>query len=239
MPGFDADVDATFGAAFIGCAASCLLLGIQTQQMYTYCQRYPGDRMFYKVSVAVVWMLEVLDQSLICHAVYYYTITNSSSPLVLLIGNTDWTLIIQQSVGSLVGAIVKATFVYRIWRFSYKNVLLTSSLAALVLTAFSFSIYYTVRAFFIRKLVYVAKLQLVASLALGTNVIADLSIAASLCFILRNYRTGFQRSDSLVNSLMLYAVNTGALTSGISLATLILYDVMPTNCVFVGFYFSK
>ncbi|KAI0927054.1 hypothetical protein AcV5_007693 [Taiwanofungus camphoratus] len=36
---------------------------------------------------------------------------------------------------------------------------------------------------------------------------------------------------------MLYAVNTGILTSAISLCTLILYDTMPENFIFMCFYF--
>ncbi|KAK7677728.1 hypothetical protein QCA50_019280 [Cerrena zonata] len=37
--------------------------------------------------------------------------------------------------------------------------------------------------------------------------------------------------------MTLYAINTGVLTSAISLTCLILYDIMPDNFIFMGFYF--
>ncbi|KAF4592722.1 hypothetical protein EYR38_008422 [Pleurotus pulmonarius] len=50
----------------------------------------------------------------------------------------------------------------------------------------------------------------------------DVVIAFSLCVLLHRSRTGFQRSDSMINKLIIFAVNTGVLTiySNSLLATL-------------------
>lgn len=49
----------------------------------------------------------------------------------------------------------------------------------------------------------------------------DTIIAASLCYLLYTNRTGYRRTDSLLNTLMLYTVNTGIITSICSLAAII------------------
>lgn len=41
----------------------------------------------------------------------------------------------------------------------------------------------------------------------------------------------------MVNSLILYALSTGAVTAAISLTTLILYNFMPNNFIFMACYF--
>ncbi|KAF4594330.1 hypothetical protein EYR40_009133 [Pleurotus pulmonarius] len=48
---------------------------------------------------------------------------------------------------------------------------------------------------------------------LASGVAADLSIAVALVFWLLKSRTGFKRTDSLLNTMMVYAVNTGLLTT--------------------------
>jgi hypothetical protein len=45
------------------------------------------------------------------------------------------------------------------------------------------------------------------------------------------------RSDTLINRLIVYSVNTGTLTSVFSVAVLVAYNLMPDNLVFIALYF--
>ena len=54
--------------------------------------------------------------------------------------------------------------------------------------------------------------QGIATWSLSAGVATDLAIALALCYFLRKLRTGFKKSDSLVNMLCIYAINTGILT---------------------------
>ncbi|OJT07146.1 hypothetical protein TRAPUB_1998, partial [Trametes pubescens] len=92
-------------------------------------------------------------------------------------------------------------------------------------------------AFHIPSIARVGDLKLVGSIAIGLGMATDVITAASLCFFLRGLKTGYHKDDSIVNTLTLYAINTGVITSAISLSTLILYDLMPTNFIFMAFYF--
>jgi len=71
--------------------------------------------------------------------------------------------------------------------------------------------------------------------ALSTG--ADVLIAASLCFMLQRARTGFKKSDSMINRLMLFVVNTGVLTSICAIASLVSLLASPLTLIYASFYF--
>ncbi|TFK34807.1 hypothetical protein BDQ12DRAFT_656505 [Crucibulum laeve] len=229
--------DETLGAASIGFSISCVVFGVLTTQVFVYFQRYHADRPMYKILVATLWIIELLDQILIGYSVYYYTVTHYAEPLVLINGSIIWTLIIQIPLGCLVGTIVKLAFAMRVWRFSHKNVWITGLILALILAQMGLGIVYTVRSFELNRLSAASKLKVIASLSLGSGMITDIIIAASLCYFLQRLRTGFKKSDSLVNRLCIYAINTGVLTSAVSLCTLALYNAHPHAFHFMASYF--
>jgi len=47
----------------------------------------------------------------------------------------------------------------------------------------------------------------------GLQAIADIVIATSLCLLLRHRRTGSQKTDSVINRMVLYTISTGLVTS--------------------------
>ncbi|KAJ7445041.1 hypothetical protein FB451DRAFT_1293185 [Mycena latifolia] len=230
-------VDDTLGAAFIGFAFSCAAFGVNTNQVFTYFGRYPEDKLAYKALVILIWALELLDQIFIGHAVYFYTITNYAQPLVLLVDRVAWTLILQLTVGALIGTIVRLCFAMRVWRFSQRNVTVTMTVVALTLFEMGLAIAYTIKSFQTPYLTSLPNLKLLASLSLGAGVLTDIFTACALCWFLRKFRTGHKRADTLVNTLTIYAINTGAFTAAISLLTLIFYDVNPRNFFFLASYF--
>jgi len=230
--------DNTLGAVLIGFAVACILYGVLNTQIFTYFTRFDSDRPTYKLIVIIIWMLDTACLALIGHLVYFNTITNFAAPLVVLQGKVTWSFILQQTLGSIIGAIVKTCFAMRVWRFSDHNKLITAVILLLVVGHLGLSILFTIKAFHLPDVFAVSQLKILGTIALGVDVLTDVIIAAALCFFLRRLRTGFKRSDSIVNSLCRYAINTGALTSAVSISTLVLYNVMPQgNFIFVATYF--
>ncbi|KAL1950560.1 hypothetical protein VTO73DRAFT_5684 [Trametes versicolor] len=228
--------DNTFGAAFAGFAASSICLGVLSTQAYTYFKRYPLDKPFYKALVVGLWLIELADQALISHAVYSYLVTNWGI-VTILVAKPIWSLILQITFGVVTGTIVKINFALRVWRFSNQNVLVTGLIFLLTFGELAVASIYTVKAFQLDSLSHLADMKIIGTLSLGIGMATDVVIAASLSFFLWNLRTGHRKDDSAVNSLIFYAVSTGGLTSVISLTTLILYNFMPGNFIFMAFYF--
>ncbi|KAH9942885.1 hypothetical protein B0H21DRAFT_506286 [Amylocystis lapponica] len=230
------DLNGTMGAAFVGFGVSSVCFGVLSLQCYIYFRRYPMDRTFYKFLVAALWLLETGDEALVAHALYHYVVTNWGN-LIVFVSPPVWSLILQVTLGAFAGAIVKACFAMRVWRFSKHNIWMTGLILLLAASQMGFAVVYTIQAYKLTSLAEAPQLKIVASFSLGLGVATDMVTAAALCYFLRNLRTGYSKDDSLVNSLTLYAVNTGILTSMFSVATLITYDLMPQNFIYMGLYF--
>ncbi|OBZ76374.1 hypothetical protein A0H81_03414 [Grifola frondosa] len=68
------------------------------------------------------------------------------------------------------------------------------------------------------------------------SVISDTFITIALCVSLHGTRTGYKWSDSLINILIVYTINTGLLTTMFTLATLICLVLMPKNLIYFGIF---
>jgi len=229
-------VDTTLGAAFVGFSLSIFVLGILSAQVYTYYQRYPLDKPAYKFLVAGLWVLEVGHTVLTGHFFYVYAISNWGNGLILL-GAPIWSIIVQVPLGAFMGLIVKCCFAMRVWRFSGHNIWITGLLVVAVLGQCGCSIWYTVVGFNLTSLTNIGSLFDIATVSLALGAFTDILTALTLSWYLRRLKTGYKHSDSIINRLIIYAINTGMLTSTISAACLVCYDLMPTNYVFIACYF--
>ncbi|KAH6912971.1 hypothetical protein BKA70DRAFT_781682 [Coprinopsis sp. MPI-PUGE-AT-0042] len=230
-------VHETLGAAFIGFSLACGTFGVMSAQVFSYYRTFPHDRAAYKWLVATLWFLELLDQIFVGYSVYYYAISRQGNLKVLFLEDVVWPLVAQVVVGNLVGTLVKICFALRVWRFSHHNLWITVPIFGFILVQLGCAVAYCVRAFQLKKLLFAEKLRGVASIALGSGMATDALIALALCILLHQLRTGFKRSDSLINTLIIYAVNTGAVTGVVSLVTLLVYNILPRSFYFMAFYF--
>jgi len=112
-------------------------------------------------------------------------------------------------------------------------------LLLLVFGQLSLAIVFTVQSDALPALPDLIQLRVVGTVALAIGVLNDIGVAIALCYYLQRMRSSYTQSDSLIRTLTLYAVNTGVLTSAMSFATLIIYNFMPKNFIFVGCYFVQ
>jgi len=229
------NIDNTIGAAFIGWGVSSLIFGILCIQVYTYYQRYPNDSTAYKLLVAGLWILEAVHQAFVGHCVYFYDVSHYGDVLVFL-EKPAWTLSVQVILGALAGAIVKGCFGLRVWKFSKHNYFITATIMLMALGQLAFAFVFTIKSFHLR-LSQASDLKGIATSSLALGTATDILTAGSLSYFLHKMRTGYAQSDSLINRLILYSVNNGFITSACSITVLILYNLMPNNFIFMGFYF--
>ncbi|KAK1215134.1 hypothetical protein PQX77_022270 [Marasmius sp. AFHP31] len=96
---------------------------------------------------------------------------------------------------------------------------------------------YAAECFRLKKLLYLSNVKLIATLSLASGAVADLVTALTLCYYLQKFRTGFRQTDTVINTLMMYTINTGGLTSIMSILTVVLYNIAPLSFQFMGVYF--
>ncbi|TDL19790.1 hypothetical protein BD410DRAFT_791655 [Rickenella mellea] len=197
-------LDDTFGAMFIGLLISTGLYGLLCLQCYLCFQQFPDDR-FAK------WIqhrsLNTLHTIVISHAVYGYLITNFSNPLALLEGTWDITVGIH--FRSCITYFVQLFFAHRVWNFTSRNIYYGGLVVILATVQFVT----TVRAFQLKAFSRLEEVKTTIVSSLAITVACDVVVTGILCFYLNRSRTGFKRTESLINNLMWYSLSTGLLPS--------------------------
>jgi len=115
-------------------------------------------------------------------------------------------------VSSLTQTLVRGMFSLRIWTLSQENWIPVATICAVSLTDLVTSFVITVKAFHttfegLKKLNALVYLEFVSGFA------GDALIAGCLCYFLHRSRTGFEKTESIINMLMAYIINTGLFTA--------------------------
>ncbi|EJF65671.1 hypothetical protein DICSQDRAFT_77347 [Dichomitus squalens LYAD-421 SS1] len=230
-----APLDITMGCLLMGTITAGVLWGISCSQLFYYYTRYHKDPLSLKLLVGTVFVSDSVHQAVIIQSVYAYLVTDYGDPTKLMHPNTG--LIIQVFFTALTGLLVQSFFVLRIWRLSNKRTYLVIPVIFLVLAEFSVSVAYAVKAFFLPSFLHVNRIR---GLSICMNAFAaagDVAIAGCLCTILHLSRTEFSKSNALINKLMVFAVNTGLLTSICAVTSLITFFAVPNSFVYITFYY--
>ncbi|TDL19114.1 hypothetical protein BD410DRAFT_842361 [Rickenella mellea] len=218
----------TFGAALIGLVASAILYGLTVLQT-----TYTKDRKSLKWFVGAMFTADTVHLILCTWCIYWYLVARFGDFPNL--GIPHWSINLQTVANAVVGVGVQMFFARRVWKISRQK-LLTALIVLLSVLHGSFSIIFTAEAFILDNFAKYGRLKWVTSIGLGSAAAADILIAFSLCYFLHKSRTGFARTDTLITKLMVYAVNTGLMTSIFATLTLILATTMPSLLVWVPFF---
>lgn len=226
----------TYGALYIGLLLSAVLFGIVNLQVFVYFQSYKADRIWSKIAVCWLWLLDAFHLALISHVVYFYLVTNYANPLELTL--VVWSFYLQFIIEMFAIVTVQSLYAVRLWKltqmeYNRRSKIVPSIVVVLLVAATGVCIalskvIYTVKYFYQMDSIKWAILS-----AFVTACTVDIFIAMSLCFTLAKLRTGFEKTDSVLNSLMLYILSTGVLTSICSIISLVLYAIYPHKFVFL------
>ncbi|KAF6760860.1 hypothetical protein DFP72DRAFT_56129 [Ephemerocybe angulata] len=227
-------LDNTLGAAFVGMVVAATLHGVSCVQAVYYFT-HQSDRWPIKLLVAAVMVFDTVHQALITHTVYTYTVTNWGNGDIL--GLLVWSLLVEVLFNGLTALLVQSFLTMRVWRLSNHSVLLTGLTGILVVAEFGCVIAFTGLSIGMKTFARLAELE---ALSITVNALAaagDVLIAATLCTILHRSRTGFHRSDTMINRLILFSVNTGFLTSLCAVGSLISIVVAGHTFLYIAFFF--
>ncbi|KAJ7081119.1 hypothetical protein B0H15DRAFT_855108 [Mycena belliarum] len=234
-------LDGTLGAIVIGILLSTLLFGIATLQTFSYYRRFTKDTVVLKSAVALLWLFELGHMICICHAMYQLVVTFygqfehlSSPPRSLAISITFTALVL---------VLVQTYFASRI-RVLSGRWHLTIFCSILSLLRFAFSIRLT-DVFWNspRFSVLQSNIRWTFTTVVSLGPAVDLSIAASLCYFLwkiRSSQTSFNRTRTLVDSIIAWTIETTLLTSFAGVMELILFLARgDRDLLWLPFYFIQ
>ncbi|KAJ8469920.1 hypothetical protein ONZ51_g8682 [Trametes cubensis] len=214
-------IDSTFGAALIGLIVGSCLYGITIIQTFAYFRSYNNDSKFVKSLVLILTFLDTLHLILCTRTIYWYLITNFGN--VDNLDKTTWSMALQTDCNGLIGLIVEAFFARRVWMMS-RNWFVTGIILILATLHFGLGVVFTAQSFILGRFSKFRSLTWVTCLGLGAAAASDILIAGAMCYYLYKKRTGLKR------------INTGLTTSIIGTICVIAFGAMPTNFIWLGFF---
>ncbi|KAH7923298.1 hypothetical protein BV22DRAFT_1093126 [Leucogyrophana mollusca] len=216
-----------------GTLATMLLYGVICMQTFYYLQNYASDRKGLKFLVWGIWILETAHTALSIHFVEYYLIMNFTDTTTL--EYAVWSMGATYFIGFFIAYAVNLCFIWRIWLLSKKRWIgISLGVLATIRLGFglgncSLSFHYPAWKVF--------RAHVFPTMVVGwvLSAVVDTLIASTLCFYLHRRRTGMRRTDSIINRLLLYSINTGAITSFFAILVIIMFLGLPDTLAFIGF----
>ncbi|KAH9019287.1 hypothetical protein EDB84DRAFT_622819 [Lactarius hengduanensis] len=206
-------------------------------QTFLYFRLYPKDPAQIKFMVIGISLLDVTHAALMCAATWNY--------LVLNFGNEEIADRIPITIGLTVALTATITFLvqlffsHRVFRLSRGNWFITAPLVTLSCVRLGAALVSTTEMGKLRSYhLFVENFGYVFTLGLSTACTVDIGITVAICYFLQTSRTGFGEMDHIIDTIMLYTFNTGALTCVTTVVSLICWLTMPRNLIFLGLHFA-
>ncbi|KAE9397221.1 hypothetical protein BT96DRAFT_995945 [Gymnopus androsaceus JB14] len=222
LPPFN--INNTVGAFEIGTLVAVFLFGATCLQVYLYFRK-----------VTVVWLLELGHTIAVCHAVYTMSITWYGQPELLAVppASLDASILLN----GLIGPLEQAWFIRRLYALS-KNIWLTAICCILSFARCLGSIAFASLALQ-RPNIIVFDFEywwlLTCIVVLGS--VNDLLLAGLLSWYLnKSKKTSIQAMSRLFDRLILWTIETSAITSFATVGMMIAFFIMPTTFIYVAVY---
>jgi len=154
---------------------------------------------------------------------YGYVITHYMQPEFLAVAT--WQFDVSVIVTSLVAFIIQSYFMWRTWVLT-KSYLLTGTIFILALLSLAFGLACGAETFILKDYMKFVVFRWGVGAWLGASAACDLVVAGALCWTLWHSKTGFKPTDSLLDRLIVWTLNTGLLTSVVAVIDLICFGTM-------------
>ncbi|KAI0247775.1 hypothetical protein BJV78DRAFT_1363970 [Lactifluus subvellereus] len=228
-------VDNTLGALSIGVILSAIVYGVTWQQVYTYYTVVGNnDRLFLRIFVALLMVIDSANMAFATHASYVTSITNFGDYHAS--SHFAWSIMSIGITGILLELLIQLLYVYRVYQLSKRAVYMPATIVTLCLTSFSFGLAFNISVLLIpsevealRKLSF-----LIASIAI--QAACDVIITTSMVYYLFRNRSTIPRINSVLNLLTLYIITCGTLTTVTATACLVTLSVVGSTWIYVSFY---
>ncbi|KAL1661695.1 hypothetical protein EV122DRAFT_288249 [Schizophyllum commune] len=217
-------LDLTSSVAWLNVPTGGLLQGWHYYRVYAR-----KDSWVYKGLVVFILVFDTVQQGMF--ALYWYCVTNHGNSLAL--GQLEGTLAYQVLFVGLLAFVVQLFYCHRVYRLSHGNYYVTALLIASATSAFIFSVRCAQMSTF-------AELPAIKNINIAINITSaatDVLISISMIFCLQQSKTGFKRSNDVLNRLIVFTFNTGLPTSFTAVWCCIAINVWPDTFIYMLTFF--
>ncbi|RPD69294.1 hypothetical protein L226DRAFT_280182 [Lentinus tigrinus ALCF2SS1-7] len=214
--------EGVMGGLLVSIFFACILYGMTTLQAFMYYQKYPNDIPLLRFLVTAVWILETVHTAFCMQFVYAYLISGFADFANFIA--VHWSVGVAIASSVAVALCVQGYYTWRVYVVSGRFALWSAVIAFCALARVGFGIGSTCLTYIYPNWLQLRELKVglaTVSGGLGAAALVDLLVALTLTFYLKRNRTGFHKeSNSMVNKILVYTVNTGAITGAASLTKL-------------------
>ncbi|KAH9857275.1 hypothetical protein C2E23DRAFT_382502 [Lenzites betulinus] len=233
-------------ALLVACVTQAVFYGHAFSLAWRYFRRSQRtDPRWFDAAIGAAWLLCTFSLGATTYNIWYYFVHIGLEKHTTI---APWTVDFFLTINSAVATLVRFLYVYRLaklcqilsyfrWRlFSAIMLVLAVLLCIVELVSaihisrdlYSSSHASKIRTGFLEKpLFYVM---------FATGFAADAILTGTMCLWLHNARTGLHRTDSVINNMILYAVETGLLPSLVETSGMIAFVVAPQTQIFLAFF---
>ncbi|KAH9896921.1 hypothetical protein C8Q73DRAFT_789215 [Cubamyces lactineus] len=229
-------IQESLACQIIGFTLSTTLYGITILQTYFYYRQYgTRDGWPTKLLIAVLLLIDTLTTIFLAHALYTYVVLDFGAPQ-----ETDlitWSFASENFLGIMSAVLYQCYFARRLWIFSHHNKTLVALILFFAVVNAGSGMALTVRAYTLDTWASLATVPSRALLGLfsGSCSVCDALITIGLCYFLQAGRTGSKGTDTLIDRLIIYAIERGLLTTICQIMHMILTVALPGHAFFLPF----
>jgi len=190
--------DTTVGVLFIGISFNTFLYGLVAYQFLVYKNTKFNDPLWIKSVVAALFAIDTVHSAVAIYAGWQTCVTNYGNPASL--AEVGWTIPFTAVATSCAAVITQFFLSHRVYKLT-NSIPVVAVLGLLSLLGFVFGVYAGVDSGVINEVKNFAPLTPFVICWLGFSTAADLAITFVLSFVLSRSRTGFRKTDTIVNLL--------------------------------------
>jgi len=232
------DISPVLGPLFWGTLISMILTGITVVQAYRY---FPSkDRPVVQLVALSMLLLDLLSSALAAQGLYHYLLPNFGSTVPL--GRLIPTLAAECVATTFIIAISQLYFAWQVFALAQKprvKYFVSGSVLVLSLLAFAGGLGCSVVMFIHSTRILATRISIFNKMAAVAKVpaaLADIIATSSLCFSLGYSRTGIRATDSVIKSLIGFAIKRGVLVTLIQTGFLIMFYASSSHMYWLALH---
>ncbi|KAA1467185.1 hypothetical protein DENSPDRAFT_230222 [Dentipellis sp. KUC8613] len=214
----------TLGTLLVGIFFNTFLYGLVTYQFAAYWRIYFKDPLRIKLLVLSLFCIDTAHSASAIYMAWVYCVTNYNNPVALEVALWPYTF---TPIATALAALLTQLFLaYRIMRLT-ENKYIYGGLVVLALVSFGLGMACGIRAWIIQVLAELSVLNNLVTAWLSMQVGTDLLITGLLAYSLLKSKSGFRRTDNVLNRLVRGAIQTGVFAGIFSLSDLATFLQYP------------
>ncbi|GJE90535.1 hypothetical protein PsYK624_066760 [Phanerochaete sordida] len=227
------------GPFLIGTVACAILFGILSVQGHRYVRvsNELHKSRINRILVIIIWLLNALNLFAATWSCYVFMISHFGDLTGGILGRLPWSPIAMFACTALSNSLVQGWFVWRIWVFSKRNLLLTAALAFGVVTTCCLFLAIAGKSGAVGAFLKLQSVNWLFYMAIAFDACTNFGITMALSlYMSRKRRSPLYRWDYLISAPVIYMSNLGIFCLIEIFVSLIIRICRPNDLIFFGVF---